>query len=74
MIRKSISLIEVKEFTEILIPCVAEAVDKFAILMPKLMKENLYKRLSALKNDQELIENERNEVRRLSDKLGLTLV
>ena len=57
-----------------MIPCIAEAVDKFSILMPKQMKENIYKRLIALKNDQELIESERNEVRRICDKLGQSLL
>lgn len=69
LLRKSLTLLEGKEFTDILIPCIGEAIDRFSILMQKPIKEELWKRLSALKGDKELSEIQRFDLKRITDKI-----
>lgn len=46
MVKRSLNLLDNGEFFDLLIPCFAEAIDKFGILMSKQVKENLQSRLS----------------------------
>lgn len=43
--RKSLSLIESKEFVDILLPCMAEVVERQQYLWPIKMKKNIADRL-----------------------------
>jgi hypothetical protein len=74
LLRKTVSLLEGKEFIEILIPCIGEAVDRFCILMPRNLREYLWQRLSTLKNDKDFTEIQRCELRRITERLYQHLV
>ena len=70
LMRKALNMLEQREFSDIFIPCIGEAVDKFMILMPKNMRENIYNRLGALQNETEFSENQRNEIKRICSKVA----
>ena len=68
------SLLEGKEFIEILIPCLSEVVDRYSVLMSKQTRQNLAGRLSNLKQDKDLSEIQRCELKRITDRLYLTVM
>lgn len=74
MIRKSLSLLDGKEFIEIIIPCLSEVVDRYSVLIPKPTRQTMTLRLGGLKQDKELSEIQRCELKRITDKLLLTVM
>jgi len=56
ILRKSLTLIEGKEFIDILLPCMAEVVDRYQFLWPVKLKKSIADRLMGMKDDRELSE------------------
>ena len=54
--KRSLSLLEGKEFVDIIIPCISEAVDRFFMLMSRSMKELIIHKMSNLKYDRDFSE------------------
>jgi hypothetical protein len=46
LLKRSLQLMDAGEFLDLLIPCFGEAVDKFAILMSRQVKDTLASRLN----------------------------
>lgn len=56
ILRKSLFLIEGREFVDILLPCMAEVVEKYHYLWPLKLKKTISERLAQMKDDKELTE------------------
>lgn len=69
ILRKSLSLIEGKEFVDILLPCMAEVVERYHYLWPQKLKKTISERLSLMKDDKELTEIQRCELKRISERI-----
>ncbi len=63
------SLIEGKEFVDILLPCMAEVVERYHYLWPLKLKKTISERLAQMKDDKELTEIQRCELKRISEKI-----
>eukprot|EP00347_Sterkiella_histriomuscorum_P016463 403353082 len=69
LIKKTMQLLENKEFIEILLPCLSEAVERFHIIMSLKMRENIAQKLNRIKADREFSEIQKMEIKRILDKI-----
>jgi hypothetical protein len=66
---KSIHFLVNKEFVDIIIPCILEAADKFPTSWTIKLRMEVYEKLICLREEKEFNESQRNELRRLSERL-----
>jgi hypothetical protein len=66
---KSIHFLVNKEFVDIIIPCILEAADKSPTSWTIKLRMEVYEKLICLREDKEFNESQRNELRRLSERL-----